>query len=216
MFRKTIVACLLPVATAGVAFAGAPVCDRDVLPDRSFECAYRVVPYASFSLQHGELDVRWSGGVHATQLTIAENWQRVAPYRPGKSRLALSESATRYDVVGRFRDRTTGEEYLGVTPVACRGADGAWVVPAPPGGCDAGRTSSDCSVQVRVRCLEPDGTPTAQTQTVTCDGDGGTCSDCSTAGEACCTSSTTTTTTDRDGVVQTTVVAQKKTARCEP
>ena len=191
-------------------------CDKDILPDGSANCEYRVVPYQSLSFRDGQLEVAFGDGLHASQLIVAEDWFRSQPYRVGKPiPLVFSDQAQRYDLIGRFKDRQSGEEFIGVTPIACRSMDGSFTVPPPPGGCFAAtRDDSHCQTSASVRCYDKDGNPTGRTVTTTCEGDAGSCKDCSEDGTACCSATTTTTTQSSEGVEVQRVTLEKKTDRC--
>ena len=115
-------------------------CDRDLLPDGDADCDYRIVPYASIAYTGGQLELQYPERYTARQLIVAEDWFRLLPYRQGKALpIVFSDKAQRYDLIGRFSDRETGEQFLGLTPVACRDASGSWVIPVPDGGCAASR-----------------------------------------------------------------------------
>ena len=191
-------------------------CDRDLLPDGDADCDYRIVPYASIAYTGGQLELQYPERYTARQLIVAEDWFRLLPYRQGKALpIVFSDKAQRYDLIGRFSDRETGEQFLGLTPVACRDASGSWVIPVPDGGCAASReVEGSCQTQAAVPCKDKDGNSSGVVASVNCNGDAGSCSDCSSAGVACCSSSTTTTAHTSEGAEVVTIKMEKKTDKC--
>lgn len=177
-------------------------CSSDVLPDGPKNCVYRHVAYDSFEYTAGRLEIRWPKHFEMQEVYVARDWKKAFPYQPGSQvRLALAPDS-RYDVVARFTDRSSGETFLGLTPIACRSRLGALggvtLIPAPVEGCVDVPTSG-CRVRSETDCTDEDGNPSG-TVSVECSGDRGTCSDsCGDSESACCEATTTSTETSSDG-----------------
>jgi hypothetical protein len=199
------IACVLALAL-GAAVAAPVVRAQEctgVLPvPPETTCTYEHLPFQTFTYVNGTLRATWSADYQILEMYIVADWEIVGPYVPGAEvRLPLDPSGGRYDFLGKFRRLSTGETINGLTVIWCRGSG----IPGPVEGCFASLVLG-CNTRVETTC--EDGTK----RTCNCQGDEGTCGDCSQAGKkACCTSSTTETTTDPAGRTTTTT----SMTRCE-
>ena len=218
MKNLTLIFSLLLLATLPAWSAEVSDCSTDVLPDGSKECVFRHVPYKSFKYTAGRLEVHWPRKYVMKEVFVATDWKKSVSYLPGSEvRLELSPES-RYDIVARFRDRETGEDFLGLTPVACRSRVGSksplGLIPAPPEGCNFPSPAAGCGISSEADCTDGDGNVTG-TVSVSCEGDKGSCDDdCGDSETACCNSNRTRSDTDSDGTQSSVTTVMQNTQSC--
>lgn len=178
---------------------------------------YVLVPFETARFDRGRIVATWSDDYMVASVCIAADWEFVSDYVPGMAiPLAVEAGKLRYDFVGRFVDRRTGDEFLATTPLLDRdgiesavstGRSVGVVELAPPPDADGtvDPVPATCSVTDRAA---------ACTASVTCDGDSGTCTSCGDVDTACCNATKTTTTTTPSGETTTTVVKITKIQEC--
>lgn len=137
--------------------------------DATQMCTYPHVAFGVFTYVGDRLSVDWGPDAEVVEAFLLADWEKVGPVRPNAPFVFRPDpSKGRYDVVVQLRRPADGTEMRAISPLWC--AERPDLMPAPATGCSGFWTTSSCTLTESVTC---DGATPA---TVTCEGDGGSCS----------------------------------------
>ena len=172
-------------------------------------CEYEHVGYRTLVYSDQTVNATWPEGYEILEAFLAKDWTSLGAYVPGTTfYIPIDQAqARRYDFVGRLRRRSDNRTFLFVSPLWHRPC--ATQIPPPSAGCFGTATVNGCTI------TEDDFCPGGGMISVTCQGDGGSCSSTGGGGKVSCSS--TETVTKVEGPL-TTITTKKisKTMACPP
>jgi hypothetical protein len=113
--------------------------------------------------------VNWGPNVEVVEAFLLADWEKVGNVTPNAPfSFRPDPSKSRYDVMVQLRRPSDETEIRAISPLWC--AEKPELLPAPATGCSGFWATTTCTLTESAPC---DGAPPA---TVTCEGDGGSCS----------------------------------------